>query len=102
MTEQDIRRFKNIGLIQEAKIDEEIILEHHYIYKVKFTLERLSQNEEKYSAGDYYLWIAYSINQKWNSIYPMLTYGIGGYVKLFKTLSGAKRNFIKRYLKEEN
>lgn len=91
----------NIERVLNAKIDEEIFLKNNYIYKIKFTIERLERDEPKYNAGAYYFWTAYSNDEKWNSIFPMLTYGMDGYVKLFKTLNGAKRNFIKRYLKED-
>ena len=69
--------------ILEAELEKEILLpENSYYFKVRFTHD---------SSG--YSWVAYGGTERWRAYYPMKD---GNYVKFFKTLNGAKRNFIKK------
>ena len=67
------------------------LIEHSYLKSVKFTQER----QHGYETDNMYSWIAKS-EQRVGCIFPMRN---SEYVKFFKTLKGAKRNFIRRYLK---
>jgi len=84
-------RYILIGLINEAKINQEINLSeynHDYLSLVKF---------------DFTKELGYSWHGECNSPYsyrPVFPLVNSNYVKFFKTLKGAKRNFIKQYLKE--
>jgi len=91
----------NIEKILKVDVNVEITLNSNFIEKVKFEKEELI-NDPKYSNGIYYTWSAYSKFNNWKAIFPLLSHGMNGYVKFFKTLIGAKRNFIRKYLKENN
>jgi len=87
----------NINKILEAKINEEIILDHNYLEKVKF--EYMPNSSDEYVREHPYSWVAYTISSySHRTIFPMRN---STYVTFFKTLIGAKRNFIRNYLKEE-
>ena len=77
-------------IIEEANLEQEILLEENisYYYKVRFTHDSLG-----------YSWIAYAHQNNWRACFPMKN---TNYVKFFKTISGAKRNFIKHGLRKDN
>ena len=87
----------DIDKVLNSKVNEEMFLDNSFIYKVKFEIETLL-TEPKYKNGTYYSWTAYSQSQKWRCFFPMKD---TNYVKFFKTLNGAKRNFIRTYLSKE-
>ena len=84
--------------IIDAKPNEKIELPGHLYYKeVMFDEEfemRGFDNDKRVLVG--YCWSAYDKNEI--SSFPMRTSEI---VKIFKTLLGAKRNFIKKHLLSE-
>ena len=81
--------------ILNAKLDEKIILsKHEYINNVTFTREPHTSMD--ITVRGKYSWVAYGKSSTWRSIFPMKN---TTYVKFFKTLLGAKRNFIRIYLK---
>lgn len=87
----------NINKVLNAKIDEEIILDHDYIEKVRFDFRPNSMDE--FVREHPYSWVAYTTSSySHRTIFPMRN---STYVSFFKTLAGAKRNFIKNYLKGE-
>lgn len=84
--------------IENAKIEEEVILEvHPYYKKVRFT-----KNVRMTDAGEEiiqsYCWTAY--DEKGRCSFPI--YGNVNKVTNFKTLVGAKRNFLRTYPKQNN
>jgi len=87
----------NIDKVSNAKINEEIILDHDYIEKVRFNY--MPNSIDEYIREHPYSWVAYTTSAySHRTIFPMKS---GQIVNFFKTLMGAKRNFIKGYLKEE-
>jgi hypothetical protein len=87
----------NADKVLNAKIDEEIILNHDYIEKVRF--KDFTNSCDNYVREHPYSWVAYTTSTySHRTIFPMRN---STYVSFFKTLIGAKRNFIKNYLKEE-
>ena len=86
----NMKRLILIGIINEAEIDKVIeIKDHNYISNVKFFY---TPSEKWYS------WRAETLSS-YNKriIYPMNNTSD---ILTFKTLNGARRNFIKRYLGE--
>jgi len=82
--------------IENVKIDKEINLEkynHTSLVKVRFTQEGLISNDEDTKGK--YSWVAYNNSYySYSTVFPIR----GQYVIFFKTLIGAKRNFIKSYI----
>jgi len=80
--------------ILKAKPEEEILIKHDYIEKVRF----FSNSSDEYVREHLYSWVAYTTSEYYHrTIFPMRN---STYVAFFKTLEGAKRNFIRVYLKE--
>ena len=67
---------------------------HSYLRQVRFTQEPIRANDFENINGKY-SWVAYTT---WRPVRPMKNVN---YVAFFKTLKGAKRNFIRNYLKGE-
>ena len=87
----------NLNKILNAKINEEIFLEHYYIKKIRFNF--CPNSIDEYVREHPYSWVAYTTSSYNNRvIFPMRN---SNYVNFFKTLEGAKRNFIRTYLKEK-
>ncbi len=79
---------------------EERIIKAEVNEKIKFTEKESWMLDVKFENGrggddKHYSWTAHSHGESWLAEYPL----VGDYVKQFKTLKGAKRNFIKNYLK---
>jgi hypothetical protein len=88
---------KNTNKVLNAKINEEIILDYNYIEKIKFNYTPNSISV--YIREHPYTWVAYTNTEYYHrTVFPMRN---SVYVSFFKTLAGAKRNFIKTYLKED-
>jgi len=84
-----------IERIMSAKVDEIINLKE---YDLGLTSVEFDQNPlDTYIAADrgLYSWVA---KRGWRCEFPMKD---SQYVKQFKTLNGAKRNFINSYLKDK-
>lgn len=86
--------------IDNAKINEEINLEkynHTSLERMRFTQESEISNGYNCETRGKYSWVAYNNgNYSYRTVFP----SSGNYVTFFKTLAGAKRNFINRYIKE--
>jgi len=92
-----MKKMNNVNKILNAKIDEEIIITHDYIEKVKFTYSPNSIDE--FVREHPYSWVAYTNAEHYHTtIFPMRS---SSYVAFFKKELGAKRNFIKHYLKND-
>ncbi len=86
--------------IENIEIEEEIYLgdfKHYYLEDVKFTQEPIRANDCENLNGKY-SWVAHC-NREYSHriVFPMRN---TNYVAFFKTLKGAKRNFIKGYIKK--
>ena len=81
-----------INRIMEADINEDVDLSdiHPYWKTVRFDY---SKSELRLNDGAGYCWRAASKSSPYIGVYPMRN---SQYVQIFKTLNGAKRNFIRR------
>ena len=88
------KRATMIETINIAKLNEKILLKQygHFFDYVYF--EQTSLNSLYLEERGLYTWVAQS--DGWRTTFPMKNIT---YVKFFKTLKGAKRNFIKSYIK---
>lgn len=87
----------NVEKILNTRINEKIILDNFYIAEVRF--DYMPNSSDEFVREHPYSWVAYTTSAySHRTIFPMKT---GQYVNFFKTLIGAKRNFIRTYLKEE-
>lgn len=79
--------------IENANINEEIEINDYYIKNVKFTQENSKPNRYNEETRGKYSWIAKLTDYySYRTIFPERN----NYVLFFKTLKGAKKNFIKR------
>jgi len=79
-----------LALIEKAKSEERIKLKgHSYLKEVRFIFEDVTIGDKTY----FYSWVAHTTNNR--IVFPMASVHN---VKFFKTLKGAKRNFIKNYI----
>lgn len=83
--------------INNAKLDERIDLgkyNHSYLSEVRF--EQTPMTSLYYETRGLYSWVAHTNSMySHRTVFPMKN---TTYVKFFKTLKGAKRNFIKSYI----
>lgn len=88
-----------IERINNAKLEERLDLRkynHSYLSEVRF--EQTSITSMDYETRGLYSWVAYTNSMySHRTVFPMRT---STYVKFFKTLKGAKRNFIKSYIEK--
>lgn len=95
-----VNREKIIKIIDNTKINKKINfkkLEHNYLKQVYFdSWEHITNKNVKLIT---YYWIAQT--HALRTVFPMKN-TTSNYVKFFKTLKGAKTNFIKEYIKEIN
>ena len=83
--------------IMNSKLETKVfLLKHTYMNDVTFEQEPPASMDLE-TRGKY-SWVAHAKSTTWRSIYPMQT---NTYVKYFKTLNGAKRNFIKTHINKE-
>ena len=89
-----------IKIIMKTNINEKINLEklgHRYLEYVRF--DSWEHSKDKEISQTPYSWVAQTNSMYYHrTVFPMRT---STYVKFFKTLIGAKRNFIGCYLKEK-
>lgn len=88
-----IKKINNIKLNEKIPLEE---LGHTYLKYVYF--DQTSLTSLDYETRGKYSWVA-ETNSMYShrTIFPMRNYN---YVKFFKTLKGAKRNFIKSYIEK--
>ncbi len=88
-----INTINNIDINKELSLTE---FEHKYIASIKFTQEPIRDNDWENLNGKY-SWVAKSTYHRY--IFPLRN---SNYVSFFKTLQGAKRNFIRTHIKDQN
>lgn len=83
----------NIDKVLNAKINEKIILNNCSVIEIRF--ESWINSTDEWIKKHPYTWVGYLVSNRWETIFPMRN---TNYVAFFKTLAGAKRNFIRQYL----
>lgn len=93
------KRQTMIEVINYAKLNERIDLgkyNHNYLSEVRFEKEPERSGFYYSPEAGLYSWVAYTNSKCFHrTVFPMKN---TNYVKFFKTLKGAKRNFIKGYI----